>query len=33
MPMGEGIQLHGADKCAEWDIRDEFKTIDGMPVY
>ena len=24
MPMGEGVQLHGADKCAEWDIRDEF---------
>ena len=20
MPMGEGIQLNGADKCAEWDI-------------
>ena len=33
MPMGEGVQLHGADKCAEWDIRDEFETIDGMPVY
>ena len=33
MPMGEGIQLHGADKCAEWDIRDEFETINGMPVY
>ena len=33
MPMGEGIQLHGADKRAEWDIRDEFETINGMPVY
>ena len=33
MPMGEGVQLHGADKCVEWDIRDEFETIDGMPVY
>ena len=34
MPMGGGgIQLHGADKCAEWDIRDEFETINGMPVY
>ena len=32
MPMGEDIQLHGADKCAKWDIRDEFETIDGMPV-
>ena len=31
--MREGVQLHGADKCAEWDIRDEFETIDGMPVY
>ena len=28
--MEEGVQLHGADKCAEWDIRDEFETIDGM---
>ena len=33
MPMGKGVRLHGADKCAEWDIRDEFETIDGMPVY
>ena len=33
MPMEEGVQLHGADKCAEWDIRDEFETIHGMPVY
>ena len=36
MLMGEGLQLHGADKCAkcaEWDIRDEFETIYGMPVY
>ena len=29
MPMGEDIQLH----CAEWDIRDVFETINGMPVY
>ena len=27
MPRGEGIQLHGVDKCAEWDIRGEFETI------
>ena len=20
-------------ECAEWDIRNEFETIDGMPVY
>ena len=33
MPMGEDVQLYGADKCEEWDIRDEFETIDGMPVY
>ena len=33
MPMREGIQLHGVDKCAEWDIRDEFETINGMSVY
>ena len=32
-PMGEGIQLNGADRCVEWDIRDEFETINGMPVY
>ena len=32
-PIEEGVQLHGADKCAEWDVRDEFETIDGMPVY
>ena len=30
---GEVIQLHGADKCAEWDIRDEFEKINGTPVY
>ena len=32
-PMRKGVQLNGVDKCAEWDIRDEFETIDGMPVY
>ena len=32
-PMEEGVQFHGVDKCTEWDIRDEFETIDGMPVY
>ena len=32
MPMGERIQLHRANMNAEWDIRDEFETIDGMPV-
>ena len=21
------------DECIEWDIRDQFETIDGMPVY
>ena len=20
-------------ECAEWDIRNEFETVDGMPVY
>ena len=33
MPVGERIQFHGASMNAEWDIRDEFETIDGMPVY
>ena len=30
MLMGEDTPL---DKCVEWDIRDQFETIDGMPVY
>ena len=21
------------DECTEWDIRDQFETINGMPVY
>ena len=33
MPMGGRIQLHEANRNAEWDICDEFETIDGMHVY
>ena len=31
--MREDILLDRVDKCAEWDIRDQFETIDGMSVY
>ena len=31
--MGEDIPMDCEGKCAEWDIRNEFETIDGMPVY
>ena len=30
MPMGEDTPLDCLDKCVEWDIRDQFETIDGM---
>ena len=33
MHMGEGTPLDSAGKCAKWDIRNDFETIDGMPVY
>ena len=33
MPMGEDTPLDCVGKRAKWDIRDEFETIDGMPVY
>ena len=33
MSMGEDTLLDRLDKCVEWDIRDQFETIDGMPVY
>ena len=32
-PMVEDTLLDRVDKCAEWVIRDQFQTIDGMPVY
>ena len=31
--MGEDTPMDYECKCAEWDIRNEFETIDGMPVY
>ena len=33
MPMEEDTPLDRVDKCVEWDIRDQFETIDGIPVY
>ena len=33
MPMGKDTPLDFVDKCAEWDICDQFETIDGMAVY
>ena len=29
----EEVPMNGDVECAEWDIRNEFETIDGMPVY
>ena len=29
----EGAPREYGGDCAEWDIRNEFDTIDGMPVY
>ena len=29
----EEAPMNCDDQCAEWDIRNEFETIDGMPVY
>ena len=31
--MREEAPMNCDDECAEWDIRNEFETIDGMPVY
>ena len=33
MPRGNDTPVDCVDKCTEWDIRDQFETIDGMPVY
>ena len=33
MPMGQDTPLDGVDQRAEWDIYDQFETIDGMAVY
>ena len=29
--MGEDTPMDCEGNCAEWDIRNEFETIDGMP--
>ena len=31
--MGEETLMDCDGECAEWDIRNEFETVDGMPVY
>ena len=31
--MGEETPMDCDGECAEWDIRNEFETINGMPVY
>ena len=31
--MGEDTPMDCEDECAEWDIRNEFETVNGMPVY
>ena len=31
--MGEEAPMDYDGKCVEWDIRNEFETVDGMPVY
>ena len=31
--MGEDTLMDCEGKCVEWDIHNEFETVDGMPVY
>ena len=31
--MGEETPMDCDGECAEWDIHNEFETVDGMPVY
>ena len=31
--MGEETPMYCDGEYAEWDIRNEFETVDGMPVY
>ena len=33
MPMGNDTPSDCVDNCTEWDMRDQFETIDGMAVY
>ena len=31
--MGEETPMDCDGECTEWDTRNEFETVDGMPVY
>ena len=31
--MGEDTPIDCEDKCAKWDIHNDFETVDGMPIY
>ena len=33
LPMSKDTTLSSVDECTEWDIRDQFETINGMSVY
>ena len=33
MQTGEDTPMDCEGKCVEWDIRNDFETVDGMPVY
>ena len=33
LPISNDTTLSCVDECTEWDIRDQFETINGMPVY
>ena len=33
LPISNDTPLACVDECTEWDIRDQFETINGMPVY
>ena len=33
LPISNDTPLDCIDECTEWDIRDQFETIDGMAVY
>ena len=33
LPRRTGTTLFCVDECTEWDIRDQFETMNGMPVY
>ena len=33
LPMSNDTTLSCVDECTEWDIRDQFETINGISVY